>query len=335
MNNATAERRSSRSSPPRAYQAEQLVARLFVAMGYRVQTESLVAGIHIDLVAEKDLRSSFVEVIGPFDGHVDLNRVRRAAARLEAVAQTEPLSSPIIVVLGTLSLAAREWAEKQYHTQIWDLDRLRSLTAQHNELHADLLALISGAEIEEAPKSAAETSETTRLIAALEAHIAENKLTPTEYEALCREVFSHLFDPVLYGFQKQVETSDGGNRYDFICRIKPGDSFWDSIRHDFRTRAIIFECKNYKEEITADQVYSTERYLFTGALRTVCFLISRFGPDAGCRRAAQGAMREAGKLILLLSNEDLIQLLKLRATPGGPEGYLDEMIWDFVVTLPR
>jgi hypothetical protein len=48
------------------------------------------------------------------------------------------------------------------------------------------------------------------------------------------------------------------------------------------------------EPITADQVYSTERYLFSGALRTVCFLISRKGPDEGCKRAAQGALRESG-----------------------------------------
>jgi hypothetical protein len=113
------------------------------------------------------------------------------------------------------------------------------------------------------------------------------------------------------------------------------DMGWETLRVDFRTRSILFECKNYKDPITADQVYSTERYLFSGALRTVCFLISRKHPDEGCKRAAQGALREAGKLILLLSNQDLITMLKLKAEEDGPTSYLDEKIWKFITTLPR
>lgn len=46
-------------------------------------------------------------------------------------------------------------------------------------------------------------------------------------------------------------------------------------------------------------------------------------------------MREAGKLVLLLSNVDLIEMLKLRTQPGAPEDYLDKKIWDFIVSLPR
>ncbi len=46
-------------------------------------------------------------------------------------------------------------------------------------------------------------------------------------------------------------------------------------------------------------------------------------------------MREAGKLIVLLSNDDLIELVRLSAEKGAAENYLDEKIWDFVVSLPR
>jgi hypothetical protein len=144
-----------------------------------------------------------------------------------------------------------------------------------------------------------------------------------------------LFDPHLYGFESQVETSDGANRYDFICRIKPGDPFWDAIKMDFRTRSILFECKNYSEPITADQIYSTERYLFSRALRSVCLLISRLNSDDSAKRAAQGTMRESGKLILLVCNADLIRMLRLKAQNENPTEILDEMIWDFIIRLPR
>jgi hypothetical protein len=70
-------------------------------------------------------------------------------------------------------------------------------------------------------------------------------------------------------------------------------------------------------------------------LRTVCFLISRKGADEGCRRAAQGALRESGKLVLLLSNRDLIAMLRLKPEEDGPTSYLDEKIWQFITTVPR
>ena len=42
-----------------------------------------------------------------------------------------------------------------------------------------------------------------------------------------------------------------------------------------------------------------------------------------------------GKLILLLSNEDLIELIKLKSDEGGPEDFLDEKIRKFIISLPR
>lgn len=52
-------------------------------------------------------------------------------------------------------------------------------------------------------------------------------------------------------------------------------------------------------------------------------------------RAVQGAMREASKMILLLSNADLVAMIRLKDTPEGPESYLDERIWNFIISLPR
>ena len=41
------------------------------------------------------------------------------------------------------------------------------------------------------------------------------------------------------------------------------------------------------------------------------------------------------ELILLLSNRDLIELIKLKSDEGGPEDFLDEKIWNFIISLPR
>lgn len=325
---------SGGATPPKGW-AIGWTARLFNSMGYRVKTEVAENGFLLDLVVKRDGLSSPVEVkyYHP-DRPVPLSDVSEQAARLHAVQSIGPLQAPILVIFGRLTRAARAWSQQDYSIRVWDIEELWDRAQPFPDLAAELDRFAVGtSKIFPEGRS---SEEAEKLVNRLTAHIEKNLLSSTAYEELCREVFIFLFDPVLYGFQPQEETSDGGNRYDFICRIKSGASpFWDGMRHDFRTRAILFECKNYQEPIGPDQVYSTERYLFTGALRTVCLLIARIGASDGALRAAQGAMRESGKLILLLSNADLINMIKLKGSPEGPETYLDEKIWKFVISLPR
>ena len=315
-------------------QAEEWAAKLFTALGYKVHRRTIIAGLEIDMVVRKDERSHPVDVKLRQFGKFGLRDISHLAVRLRTVTADGDYDAPILAIFGDVSVEAQNWVRGQYDVWLWDLEMLRDKAQPFLALLLELDQIAAGGS-ELPTQSKASESEGARLIARLEAHRAANTLTSVQYEALCQEVMVHLFDPDLYGFQRQTVTTDIGNRYDFICRIRPGNPFWDTIRHDFRTRALLFECKNYNGAIGADQIYSTERYLFRGALRTVCLLISRLPPSDSAVRAAQGAMREASKLILLLSNDDLISMIKLKDTPGGPENYLDEQIWNFVVSLPR
>lgn len=319
----------------RGYQAEAWTAKLFRALGYKVHTGVVAGGLEIDLVVEKDDLRSPVEVKAPgSDRLFGVTEVVQQAARLRNLVERGPLVAPIVVIVGRLTRSGREMATGLSGFRFWDVDDLRRLSHPFPALHAELEALAEG-QVAPAPPPAGVTEEASRLIARLEAHVVDNTLTPTAYEELCQEVFTFLFDPDLYGFQRQAQTTDGGNRYDFICRIKPGNPFWDSLRHDFRTKAILFECKNYNDPIGPDQVYSTERYLFAGGLRTVAFLIARMGANDAALRAAQGAMRESAKLLLLFSNADLIAMVRLKDDPSGPASFIEEKIWNFVISLPR
>lgn len=321
-----------RAATKRAFEIEDWVADLFRGLGYEATIEGEIGELSVDILVERDGARTPVEVVAS-RGSSTMAKVRADAERIRSYRGLEPsLARPIIVVVSTLSAEAKAWAESQYDVEIWDLEALRRRTAGLPDLARRLDSFVAP-EVTPAPESPDPVNE--RLRRELTDHIATNILTASEYEDLCMRVFIHLFDPDLYGFEKQAETTDGANRYDFICRIRHGNPFWDGLRSDFRTKAVLFECKNYSEGITADQVYSTERYLFAGALRTVCLLTSRLPAKVSALRAAQAAMRETGKLILLLADEDLIQMLKLKTQPGAAEDYLDKRIWDFVVSLPR
>ena len=211
-----------------------------------------------------------------------------------------------------LSPAAKEWSESRIRPERLEPRILLSKAQPFPELHRQLEDFATSIPARpSAPRDVA-GNPGANLIGELQRHIQENTLTPSGYEELCRHVFVYVFDPHLYGFKRQAQTSDGANRYDFICRITPGQPFWDNLRADFHTKALLFECKNYNEKITADQVYSTERYLFTGALRTVCFRISRLGPDDGCISAAQGAMLPETNPVAVQSGPDRIDQTEIR-----------------------
>jgi hypothetical protein len=321
----------------RGFLVEDWVAELFSRLGYKVELYQIISGVNVDLVIERDGIRSPVEVKST--PRFPLSALVTLAARLQSITSlSREHVSPLIVVAGHLTPQARNWAAHTFDIRVWDISELREKARPFPDLYQKLTQILDPdtvafeSSVESGPRQSDITND---LIRRLTEHEKNGGLSPTQYEELCQEVVTFLFDPDLYGFERQARTSDGANRYDFICRIRPGNLFWDSLRADFRTRSILFECKNYEDRITADQVYSTERYLFSGALRTVCFLISRKGPDEGCKRSAQGALRESGKLVLLLSNIDLVEMLQLRTEQGGPTSYLDQKIWQFIITLPR
>ena len=139
----------------------------------------------------------------------------------------------------------------------------------------------------------------------------------SSFEDICTEALSHLFGDQFGTQHKQSLSEDGFHRRDLLVRLRPTNDFWLSLAHDFRSRYVVFELKNYAEEIGQNEIYLTEKYLFTTALRSVCFIIARSGANDRAYRAAAGSLRENGKLIIILTMKDLCEML--RATDDGQE----------------
>ena len=105
---------------------------------------------------------------------------------------------------------------------------------------------------------------------------------------------------------------------------------------------ILFECKNYTEPITQGEIYTTERYLFDNALRNVAIIFTRKGMTKNALVAAQGILKEHGKLILVLNDRDIIKLEKLyiskrngKISEISPSQFLFEKAKDFLMNLDK
>ncbi|WP_164707455.1 hypothetical protein [Metapseudomonas otitidis] len=156
-----------------------------------------------------------------------------------------------------------------------------------------------------------------------------------DYENLGCAIFKYLFEKDLLGWREQLNTADGLNRYDYVCRIKETNSLWQFLIQNLNSRYIVIEFKNYAQEIGQEQVLTTEKYLLDKALRKFAIISSRKGKSENAQKMAQGAMRESGKLIVILEDDDLVQMLQMKDSGSDPADYLFNLIDDFLLTLPR
>jgi len=166
-------------------------------------------------------------------------------------------------------------------------------------------------------------------------NLEPGKVEAIQYESLSIEILKYLFGRDLVGWNSQNRTDDGLNRLDCVCRVKPTHEFWRFIIEDLGSRYVVFEFKNYRDQIGQGQVLTTEKYLLTPALRKVAFILTRNGASEGAMKMTKGAMREHGKLLLILDDQSVIDMLEKRDSGVDPTDIMFDRADEFMLTLSR
>ena len=122
---------------------------------------------------------------------------------------------------------------------------------------------------------------------------------------------------------------------DIVCALKDAGSFWRLIRHHYNSHFIVFECKSYEGLLDPNLVYTTEKYLFSAALRNVTIIISRKGFSPNASLAAEGCLKEHVKLILSVTDKDLIQMLKKKIAGEDPADYLIDRLEETLLPIGK
>lgn len=158
-----------------------------------------------------------------------------------------------------------------------------------------------------------------------------------QYEKLCTRVLMRLFADDLTLWQEQANSDAGLFRFDLICKIKQDNrrEFWEMAERYFQSKYIIFEFKNYAGQVTQKEVFTTVRYLYTKVLRRIAIIISPNGIDTHADKAIRGALRDEGKLILSLTNQELIHMLKMQQRGEKPADYLSEKLDGLLIDLEK
>lgn len=148
------------------------------------------------------------------------------------------------------------------------------------------------------------------------------------YEELCVRIIHHLFRDHLRKWNKDSiqenlhkfyqrsiineETEETFQYRDLVVPINDYDKlpvFWKFIRETLNCHYITFEFKNYTNKIKQEQIHLTEKYLLKTAFRSVAIIFTRKGVDDNGKFAINGAIRESGKVIIVLSDDDVYEML--------------------------
>lgn len=157
----------------------------------------------------------------------------------------------------------------------------------------------------------------------------------SSYEEICKKILMFIFESQLSGWHTQLSTFDSLHRYDLVCRVKSDTDMWSFVTNEMKSRYVVFEFKNYSNPISQQQILTTEKYLFPKSFRSVAFIISRMKISKSAEIMCQGAMRENGKLIINLCDNDLVAMINKKVENLEPSDYLFSLVDDFLLGLSR
>lgn len=157
----------------------------------------------------------------------------------------------------------------------------------------------------------------------------------SKFENVCTDIISYLFDEEFYISSSQHKTKDEMFRMDLICSLRGSTEFWKLLINFYGSKFVVFEFKNHTKKLSQNLVFVTEKYLFKSALRNVAIIISRKGFDNNAIRAAEGLLKEDGKLLLDITELDLRSMLIMKIQGQEPSDYLLEKTEKILMSISK
>lgn len=331
---------------------EDLVRRILEANNFQIDVNLTRGDKGFDFLGQFGGESWAIEVKYYRTPRVKQSLIESAAARVINNGIGRQTDKGMLVISSFLPGELRLSLESKFNIAFVDQSDLRSFAAVKPSLIDELEAILElGPEFIEnerssnrnlsqsSPKLSTATrvpldTKGSELCGELKS-LKKGKTTWSKYEDLCGRILKYLFPNDLHGWHKQKSTEGGANRYDFVCRVRPNTEYWRFLVDHLNSRYVVFEFKNHSEKIKQFQVITTEKYLLERGLRKVAIIFNRLGADKNAKHMMQGAMREHGKLILAVDDEDVCKMLHMKERGEDPTDFLFELTDNFLLSLPR
>lgn len=312
---------------------EILVGRLLLAQGYTIEKQTKAGAIGPDFICiNPDGTKTLVGVKHFRRTRFPAEIFRRFIHDLKKYKELSDAKSSLIVFSNALTADSLRDAKEIDDLEIWDNAVLNKLLSKHPKIEQEFQYLLSAQKTASLGLPKEEATKKNILIEKLK-NIKPGRSEWRLYEDLCVEILTYVFTPPLSPPTIQSRSEDGLDRRDAIYAIRPGNKIWDALRTECRTRFVVAEFKNFENESGQKEVESLQQYLFPKAMRSFGILCSRKKASESALIARRRAWVENEKLIVVLSDEGMIDLVNAKDSDNDPAEIIDAQLEEFFSVL--
>lgn len=171
-----------------------------------------------------------------------------------------------------------------------------------------------------------------RIAASLLARLASTQPGKSEwssYQKLIGEILGYLLVPPLSQPISERASESRANRRDFILPNYATEGFWHFMRMHYDAHFVVVDAKNYVGKFKKSEVLQIANYLSAHGAGLFGMVVCRHAAD----RSAEVTRREQWvlhrKMIVVLNDADLRQMLEFREAGQDPSEVIRQKIEDF------
>jgi hypothetical protein len=252
-------------------------------------------------------------------------RLASIAEQLSRYARSTHGAQVVLAFPGRANDAALEDLAKR-HIEVWDIDKISSLfgdqIAASDDPYFKPLLL----------NTRARASPQEELINELNSCLAGHEAW-AEYQKLIGRILSDLFCPPLMRPLEEHSDASKANRRDFIFPNYASDGFWYFLRTRYAADYIVIDAKNGKGKVTKAHVLQMANYLKVHGVGLFGVILCRRGASPSTRVTIREQWLSHNKLVLVLDDHDLENMLLAKAAGGNPITVLSDRIQEFRLSM--
>lgn len=150
-----------------------------------------------------------------------------------------------------------------------------------------------------------------------------------QYQRLCGDILQLAFCPPLQTPIVELSNRTGVNRRDFILPNYAEEGFWRFARESYGAHHLVVDAKNYSVPLRKESVLQIANYLNDWGCGKFGILCTRVGASSSALEVVREQWVMYKKLILVLDDGDVTQLLELKRTGGRTDELVRQKIEDF------
>jgi|GEM_PF-6183853 len=147
-----------------------------------------------------------------------------------------------------------------------------------------------------------------------------------QFENIIDKILKFVFKDSFRNFllKAQSRNMNGTDIKDYIITNNGIHDFWNTMKIIYKSNNIIIECKNYKDEIGIDELRQVSDYLSKDTYGQFGIIFSRKGLNISGKEKQKDYLNlNPKKMILVLDEEDIIDLIRARVQKEAPEEILE------------